>query len=251
MENANLAVIGVAAIIGLLVGPLLGIAVDRTVERIRPQAEHRCPQCKTGLGLASLIPVGGWFVGCPANDKHRSLRYPMVDLATSVGFGLVGFRFGSDWMLTPYLGFTGVLVVLAVIDIETHLLPNIIMWPAIWAGLFVVLVLSGLNDYPEGINSALVAAAVASGFIGAAHLAYEAGMGRGDVKLALLVGLLVGWPQAEVVTALRLAFATLIVALLTIGIGGGLYNLVRRRGRVEIAFGPALIGACMVMIVVG
>jgi len=237
--------------LGLAVGPLVGVMVDRAVERVGPAAEHRCVKCQAGLGVWSLIPILGWFSRCPTNPAHRSIRYPIVDVSSMVGFGLITYRFGSDWMLAPYLALVCVLVALAVIDAETHLLPNIIMWPSIWVGLFMVLTVSGFTDYSQGLKSALVASAMATGLIGAAHLVYEAGMGRGDVKLALLLGLFVGWPQTEILQAVRLTFATLIVALLGVGVGGGIYNLVRRRGRAEIAFGPALIGAAIAIIVMG
>ena len=78
----------------------------------------------------------------------------------------------------------------------------------------------------------------------------ERGMGRGDVKLALLLGLFVGWLQPDALVAVRLVFYAIILALLGGGIVGLAYNLIRRRGRTEIPFGPALASAALVIILV-
>ena len=142
----------------------------------------------------------------------RAPATPAVDVVTALLFALLAWRFVEvdgggglvvDWKLGPYLAIGAVLVVLSAIDIETHLLPNILVWPSIGAGLFTVLVLSGELDGGDGIATALLGGAVFGGFIGVTHLAYEPGMGRGDVKLALLLGLFIGWLQTDLVETAR------------------------------------------------
>ncbi len=249
-------VVGVAAL-GLVVGPLLGIAVDRTVERLRPAPEHRCVHCEQPLGVTSLVPLVGWFQRCGDCGRHKGARYPAVDVATSLVFGLLAVRFTSfdaggavtvDWKLWPYLAVGAMLVVLSAIDIETHLLPNILVWPSIGVGLFLVLVLSGELDGGDGIATALLGGAVFGGFIGATHVVYEQGMGRGDVKLALLLGLFIGWLQTDPLETTRLVLYAIFIALLGGGLVGLAYNAIRRRGRAEIPFGPALVVAALVVI---
>ncbi|MGI9615277.1 MAG: prepilin peptidase, partial [Acidimicrobiales bacterium] len=179
--------IAAIAVAGLLIGPLLGIAVDRTVERLRPAAEHRCSHCEHALGPRSLIPVVGWFQRCDACGEHKGTRYPAVDVAITITFGLLAWRFVAsdgggvavDWKLWPYLAVGAVLVVLSAIDVETHLLPNILVWPSIGISVFLVLVLSGEFADGDGIATSLLGGAVFGGFIGIVHLAYERGMGRG------------------------------------------------------------------------
>ena len=251
-------IIAAVAALGLVVGPVLGIAVDRTVERLRPAPEHRCRHCQHGLGLLSLVPIAGWRQTCNGCGRHKGMRYPAVDVATALVFGLLAWRFvvvesgggtSTDWKLWPYLAIGAVLVVLSAIDIETHLLPNIVVWPSIGTSLFLVLVLSGELDDGDGIAAALLGAAVFGGFIGATHLAYEKGMGRGDVKLALLLGLLIGWLQVDPLEATRLVLYAIFLALLGGGVAGLAYNAIRRRGRAEIPFGPALVAAALAVIV--
>lgn len=248
VTTVALVVVLVAA--GLITGPWVGIIVDRAVDRIRLEPQHRCSACQTGLGSRSLRPVLSWTDHCPSCANHKGVRYPMVDLATVAVFVALGLRFGWSPMLVPYLALGAVLVALSAIDIETHLLPNIIVWPSIVAGLFLILVFSGEFDYVDGINSALLGAAVFGGFIGLAHVIYENGMGRGDVKLALLLGLFVGWLQPSLLETTRLVFWTILLALVGGGVLGMIYNLIRGRGRAEIPFGPALAAATLVVVVV-
>lgn len=241
-------------VLGLLVGPALGIAVDRAVERLRPRLEHRCSHCQAGLGPRSLVPILGWFDSCRRCRRHKGWRYPAVDLAAAVVFALLGVRFvgpgnALEPKLGPYLAVGAVLVVLSAIDIETHLLPNIVVWPAIGAGLFVVLVVGGELGSGEAITTALLGSAVFGGFIGLAHLIHEQGMGRGDVKLAVLLGLFVGWLQSDPLVATRLVLYAILIALLGGGFVGLGYNLIRRRGRAEIPFGPALAAGALAVIV--
>jgi leader peptidase (prepilin peptidase)/N-methyltransferase len=234
---------------GLGAGPALGVVVDRAVDRLGVAAEQRCVHCQAGQGHRSLVPVAGWLQTCHRCGRHKGWRYPLVDLAVAVTFALLAARFGTSWMLGPYLGLGAVLVVLSAIDLETHLLPNVIVWPAILSALFVILVMSGELDYPEGVNAALLGGAAFGGFIGAAHLAYEPGMGRGDVKLGLLLGLFVGWAEPDLLDVIRLVLYAILLALAGGGVVGLAWNLARRRGRAEIPFGPALASASLAVII--
>jgi leader peptidase (prepilin peptidase) / N-methyltransferase len=241
----------VALVGGLLIGPLLGILVDRVVPRIRLSAEHRCVGCETGLGRGSLVPVANWFQPCLACGRSVWWRYPAVDLATAVVFAALTHRFGASWRLGPYLALGAVLVVLSVIDLETHLLPNRLTWPAIGTGLFLILVVSGELGDAAGARGAFVGAAAFGGFVGLVHLIYEAGMGRGDVKLSLLLGMFVGWLAPGALIALRLVLYALFLAFLGGGLIGLAYNLIRRRGRrAEIPFGPALAAGALAVVLV-
>lgn len=237
-------------VLGLIVGPLLGVVADRAVRREPLRGEHRCANCRRGQGARSLVPVLNWFQRCVDCGRNKGLRYVSIDLATATVFAVLTLRFGGSWRLLPYLALAATLVVLSAIDVESHLLPNIILWPSIWFALFLIFVLSGELGYAEGIYSALIGGAVFGGFIGAAHVMHEQGMGRGDVKLALLLGLFVGWVQPDGLLAVRLVLYTIFLALLGGGLVGLAYNAARGRRRAEIPFGPALASAALVIIVV-
>ncbi|MEM8925871.1 MAG: A24 family peptidase [Actinomycetota bacterium] len=236
------------ALIGLVVGPWLGVIADRAPDRIVPRAEHRCPHCEVGWGLRSMLPFVDWWGRCPACEHRKGTRYVLIDVSTAVVFAAVAWRFGGDWRLVPYLALGAVLVALSVIDVETHLLPNVVVYPSIAVGLFAVLVLSGELGYTDGLFPALLGAALFFGFTGAAHLVYEPGMGLGDVKLSLLLGLFIGWLHPSLLTATRLVLYALVLASLGGGLIGLAVNLIRRR-RGEIPFGPALAAATIAVIV--
>ncbi len=235
------------AAVALLAGPFLGIVVDRAAGRLRVQLEHRCVRCEAGQGTASLVPVLNWFQRCSSCQRHKGVRYAAVDLLLVATFLALGVRFTTAWLLLPYLLFAAVLVALSVIDVETHLLPNNIVWPSILSGLFLVLVVSGELGYEQGIYSALLGAALFGGTLGVLHVIYEPGMGRGDVKLAMLLGLFVGWIEPEPFATVRLVLYTMLLAFGGAGLLGLAYNTIRRR-RGEIPFGPALAAATMVVV---
>lgn len=238
------------AIAGLLIGPLLGIIVDRAVERERPEPHHRCRTCGESLGSTSLVPVLSWFARCPTDSTHRNLRYPAVDILTAAGFAVAGLRFGWTWQLGPYLLLFAALVVMSVIDYETHLLLDILTWPSLGVGLFLVLVLSGVNGYEEGIWPALIGAMVYGVIMFLAYRAYPPGLGMGDAKLAPTLGLFLGWLSTSPMGAIRLVFYALIVAMLGAGLLGLLLRVIKvNDGDAELPLGPALALSAVVMIV--
>ena len=204
MTASAISLVVLLGLFGVVVGPWLGILADRAPERSRPRIEHRCPRCRHGWGHRSLVPLIDWRGQCGNCGGSKGLRYLLVDVASMASFMAVGWRFGADWRLVPYLMLAAVLVVLSVIDLETHLLPNVIVGPAIASGLFGVLVLSGELDYQEGIFPALLGATVFGALTGLVHVVHEPGMGFGDVKLSLLLGLFVGWLHPELLVAVRL-----------------------------------------------
>jgi leader peptidase (prepilin peptidase)/N-methyltransferase len=248
-----------AGLTGLILGPWLGVAVDWAVARAAARSDggpveppvpaHRCPACGTGWGAASLVPMVGRLRRCPGCEAGPGRRALLVDAATVAIFATLAARFGADAVLVPYLALGAMLVVVSAVDAETHLLPNIIVWPSFLVGLAAVLALSGQRHYPDGVYSALAGAAVFTGFIGAAHIVNEAGMGLGDVKLSMTLGLSIGWIQPSLLDTTRLVLATIIVALTVGGVVGLAHNLIRRRGRAEIPFGPALAAATLVTVV--
>ncbi len=122
---------------------------------------------------------------CRSCGARISLLYPAVELATAglvagcfVAFGLSGKAFVASF-------FCVVLVVLSAIDLEHRIVPNRIVLPA---ALVVLVAQTALDPSVEWTLGALGA----SGFLFAAALAYPAGMGMGDVKLALLLGAMLG-----------------------------------------------------------
>jgi leader peptidase (prepilin peptidase) / N-methyltransferase len=114
-----------------------------------------------------------------------SAVYPLVELATAglVAACFVTFGLSGDAFVAAF--FCVVLVVLSAIDLEHRIVPNRIVLPA---AAIVLVAQTALHPSPEWTLGALGA----SGFLLLAALVYPAGMGMGDVKLALLLGAMLG-----------------------------------------------------------
>ena len=231
------------AALGVLLAPLIGIIVDRAVEREPLAPELRCPRCNRTLAVRALVPVLGLVERC--SEGHRHWRYPAVTAAMAVSFGIAGYRFGFMWQLWPYLGLFAALVAMSIIDLETKLLVNILTYPTLAAFLFAVLALSSPNGYSNGIAPALWAGGLYFLFFVAVHVVYPAGMGLGDVKLAPSLGLSVGWLFTDTWVAIERMMMAVLLGLL---IGGVTGIVVQRSRKAEVPFGPFMVLGTMIII---
>jgi len=173
----------------LAVGSFLNVVAARVPLRrsvVRPASA--CMSCGHELAWYDNVPVASWLWlrgRCRACGTRISARYPAVELATAalVAGCFVKLGFSGEAFLAAF--FCVVLVALSAIDLEHRIVPNRIVLPA---AVVVLLAQTALNPSPEWLLGALGA----SGFLFVAALAYPAGMGMGDVKLALLLGAMLG-----------------------------------------------------------
>jgi leader peptidase (prepilin peptidase)/N-methyltransferase len=127
--------------------------------------------------------------------------------------------FGLDILLVPRLLFACALIVLFAIDLEHHLLPNVITLPGIVVGLAFSLLL------PPGPASALLGVLIGGGVlwaIGEAYYRYagQEGMGGGDVKMLAMIGAFLGW-QLTLVTLVFSSLAGSVIGMLVIALRRG------------------------------
>jgi leader peptidase (prepilin peptidase)/N-methyltransferase len=196
------------------------------------------------LGLLVGTPVNraaGRFPWTEQGSGKPAVRPPVVELGTAALFALGGLRFGVSWELPAFLFFAGAGVLLAVIDLQHRLLPNRVVLPSIVAGA-VLLLFAALPGQEWGaLLRACVAAAVLFVVFLVMALIAPRGMGWGDVKLAALVGLYLGWiGWGAVVVGAAAGFVVQAAVALALLAG-------RRIGlRGELPFGPAmLVGAAV------
>jgi leader peptidase (prepilin peptidase) / N-methyltransferase len=194
--------IGLAIPIGAMIGSFLNVVVHRLPRAesvVRPGS--RCPACETPIAPYDNVPVLSWLLlrgRCRNCAARISGRYPAVEVLTAAAFAAVVAVRGFDEGLVVELPFVAALIALAGIDLDHRILPNRIVYPmAVWGVVAVALVDTG--DLPEH----LIAGAAAFLFLFLAVLAYPAGMGMGDVKLAGAMGLFLG---LSVIPALLTAF---------------------------------------------
>ena len=174
---------------GLALGSFLNVVAARVPLRrsiVRPASS--CMSCSTPVAARDNVPILSylWLRGrCRACGARIPLRYPAVELATALLFVGCVLRFGftADALVAAFL--CAVLVAISATDLEHRIVPNRIVVPAAAA---ILLAQTALHPSPEWA----IGAVGASGFLLLAALAYPAGMGMGDVKLALLMGAALG-----------------------------------------------------------
>jgi leader peptidase (prepilin peptidase)/N-methyltransferase len=185
--NAALGAIALAP--GLALGSFVNVVAARVPlgrSVIRPASA--CMSCGSELAWYDNVPVISFFVlrgRCRSCSERISPLYPAVELATAglVAACIVAFGLSGDALVSAF--FCSVLVAICATDLEHRIVPNKIVLPA---AALVLAAQTALHPSPEWALGALGA----SGFLFLAALAYPAGMGMGDVKLALLLGAMLG-----------------------------------------------------------
>jgi leader peptidase (prepilin peptidase) / N-methyltransferase len=221
--------LSILIVLGLTVGSFLNVCIHRIPrEQSLMFPPSRCPGCEHRLSWFENIPVLSYAVlggRCRKCRTRISIRYPLVELATMALFIVHGAVFGWSALLVPRLLFACAMVVLFAIDLEHHLLPNVITLPGIAIGLISSAVL------PPGLVDALIGAAIGGGvlwLIGEAYYRYSGheGMGGGDVKMLAMIGAFLGWKLVLVTLVLSSFAGSLIgVAVIALKRGGMKYAL--------------------------
>lgn len=238
------------ALTGLVVGSFLNVVIWRVPrgESIVSPPSH-CPGCDQPVRPRDNIPVVSWLLlrgRCRDCGEPISRRYPLVEAGTAVVFVLLALRIGLEPELVAFLYLGAVGVALALIDIDVKRLPNVIVLPSYLVAGVLLAIAAVIDGAWEDLLRSVLGMAALYGFYFLLALVYPKGMGFGDVKLAGLLGLYLGWlGWAEVVTGGFLGF-------LFGGVGGVLLIAVRRAGRKSmIPFGPYMLAGALVAILWG
>src|SRR6201987_3410659 len=225
---------------GLAIGSFLGVVAARVpLRRSIVHPGSACMSCETPIQWYDNVPVLSYLV-LRGRCRKCSVRIPPRDLAIelSTALLLVGcvLAFGLTVKAAAAPGGCGALVVITATDLERRIVPNRVVLPA----AATVLV---LNTIAEPSPVWAIAAAGAAGFLLLAALAYPGGMGMGDVKLALLIGALLGrTTPVGLLLGMLLALIPSIVLLARHG---------SRARRIAIPFAPFLAAGAVVTLFAG
>jgi len=185
----NAAFAAVLAAPALAVGSFLNVVASRVPLRIPiGTSRSRCMSCEHELSPSDNIPILSYVFlrgHCRYCKAEIPWRYPAVEALTAFLVVACALHFGPTPDALVAAGFCVVLVVISAIDLEHRIIPNRIVLPA---AAVVLILQTFLHPSPEWA----IAAVGAAGFLFAAALAYPKGMGMGDVKLALLLGAMLG-----------------------------------------------------------
>jgi leader peptidase (prepilin peptidase) / N-methyltransferase len=251
--------LGLAGLLGLMVGSFLNVVVHRLPLMLEAQwrsctetqapaskalqpfnlavPRSHCPKCQHRLTWHENLPVLSFVIlraRCAHCKTPISWRYPAIELLTAVFFVWAFARYGWGFQALAWAGFASALIALAAIDADTRLLPDAITQPLVWAGLLAASWgLTGL-----ALTDALGGAVMGYLFLWLVFWVFKIltgkdGMGQGDFKLLAALGAWLGWPAL---------LSLVLIASLT-GLAGGLLlklcNQLPENG--QMAFGPFLV----------
>ena len=211
------------AALGLIIGSFLNVCIYRLP---RGQSVNwpgsRCTTCDRGLSWFENIPVLSWLVlrgRCRTCGERISVMYPLVELVTAALFVAGYLIYGWTPLLAVRLAFACAMVVLFTIDLEHHLLPNVITVPGIVVGFVLSFFL------PPGWQASLIGLAAGGGLLfGIAEAWYRLrgieGLGMGDVKMLAMIGAFLGW-KLMLVTLVLSSFAGSVIGIGVIALGRG------------------------------
>ena len=229
-------------LLGVCIGSFLNAVIYRLEQKKSLSGRSFCPQCKHKLSWSDLFPVFSFLLlggKCRYCHKKISIQYPVVEILTGLIFLLIFnfviFNFLNNALISKFLnaGFffyiASALIVIFVYDLKHYEIPDKVLFPAI-----------GITFLFQAVSSSylifnyLLAVLIGAGFFFAIFwFSKGAWMGFGDVKLAVLMGLLLGFPN--ILSALFMAF------FLGAIIGVILMPLKKKGLKSEIPFGPFLV----------
>jgi len=269
LQDTPVLFMSMITIIGLMVGSFLNVVIYRLPEMIKRDwlqqcAELRgetfhpsekfnlmvprsaCIHCGHKITALENIPIISYVAlrgRCAQCKKPISLRYPLIEVLTALMSGLVAWHFGFSLLTLAALIFVWALIALAVIDLNTQLLPDDITLPLLWLGILV-----NLNNGFTDINSSVMGAVVGYLSLWSIYWCFKLltgkeGMGYGDFKLLAAIGAWLGWAMLPLV----IIFSSLIGAV----VGISLILKSKHDKNSTIPFGPYLAGGALVALFAG
>jgi len=229
-----------------LLGLVVGAALDGPIERLpmdggrdalfAPRCSH-CGQAHSRLLVPVVRPA------CPGCGRRPPVRTVAVQALTALLFAGMAYRIGAQLALVPFVFLAAVVVVVTFIDIDHLRIPDRVTFPALGVSTVLIVVTSLVKGHPQWIVGALLGAVAFFAILLVFHLVSPAGMGFGDVKLGLLLGLNLGW------ISLRLVVWGLLIGALLGSVIGVAVGIARRSRKAAFPFGPALGMGAMVAVV--
>ena len=243
-----------ASLLGLVLGSFANVPIHRWPRggSVGEPRRSACSGCGAPIRVRDNVPVVSWLIlrgRCRDCQASIPPRYLAVELAVGVLFGWLAWVWGLDPLLPALLVLAWSLVVAGVIDLQHRIIPNRLTFrlPVV---LLVLLVAAAAVDgaWIDLRRAVIAGVAIPAGMLALSELFRlvrgQTGIGMGDIKFAVSLGLVVGYlgPFALVVFAYATVISAVVIAL-------GLVVAGRARLASRIPFGPYLaIGALVPML---
>ena len=239
-----------SGVLGLLLGSFLNVVIARVPagHSIVHPPSH-CPRCDTPIRGRDNIPVVSWLAlraRCRTCKAPISVRYPLVELGTAVLFALTALVIGPHADLPAHLILVAGFVALGVIDLDTKRLPVKVLWPTFGLAALAFVIAAIVDDRFGDLGRAAIGSFIGFAVFRIIHAVRPDGMGYGDVRLAAVCGMELGWHGLADLT-LGLYGSFVLGALISVP----LLMLGRARFKSAVPFGPFLVAATMLQILAG
>lgn len=232
----------VLALFGAVIGSFLNVIADRLPgDQSLVSPRSHCPACKRKLHPLELIPVISYLAlrgRCRTCGARIPLRVLGVEVAAGLVFGLAALRFGLSLQTGLVCLFSALLIVFFVIDLEHGLVPNRLLFPSLALAVLTI----PFAPWEDPLWQ-LAGGVLSFGVLFAIAQVAAGGMGMGDVKLAALLGVILGFPA--IVPGLLIAFIS------GGAVAGGLLLAGRLERRDPMPFGPFLSAAGILFLLYG
>jgi leader peptidase (prepilin peptidase)/N-methyltransferase len=231
-----------AGLLGLCLGSFFTVLAYRwpREESLVTPRSH-CTSCGHQLRWYENVPLVSWLAlgrRCSSCHEEISWRYPAIELTSGALAAAAILAFGATWKGLAVMVMALALVPVVIVDLEHRLIPNIVVLPAAAVALALMIL-----DQPDRWWVPVAGAVGAAGFLGLLWLVYPRGMGFGDVKLALLLGAVLG---ASVIPAFFIAFfAGSVLGAALIARSG------RGARKTAVPFGPFLAAGALLALWIG
>ena len=249
----------VFTLLGLFVGSFLNVCIDRLPKGqsiVFPSS--RCAGCGHKLRIIDLVPVFSylWLRGrCRYCGIPIPRRIPVVEAAAGVLFVLIYWKYGISIELLIVLIYASIFLLIFVVDLETMYVWSAVVYPSMALALAFSMLWPGIRvlDVPGGRLVGDIASSLAGGITGASLMALpylisrlvyrREAMGKGDIQLGALAGLVTGFP---------FALEAILLAVVGGGLAAGVLLLFKVVKRTEpIPFGPFLVLGAMTTLLWG
>lgn len=204
-------------IFGLLVGSFLNVCIYRIPRgNFFEENNSYCPHCRSKLKWYDLFPVFSFIAlkgRCRVCREKISIRYPIVEILNAFSWTFLYFAYGISILSLLTIIFTSILIIVVFIDIDIMEIPNgliiALMIPAI-----VIFVLAFFNNGYELWWEHLIGMVSVSLVLFVITLITKGGIGMGDIKLMVPIGLFLGWRRTLIATFFGIIIAAIIGIIL-------------------------------------
>lgn len=229
---------------GLCLGSFANVCIYRLPRKLSILSPpSHCPSCGMNIKWYQNIPLLSFILlkgRCASCGERISLLYPLVEGITGIISLFLFRKFGLSPQYFIYLLFSLSMIIVFFVDIFHYIIPNIITFSGIGAGIVLLLAFPLLPR-----KELLLGAILGGGLFGGVSLSYylltkKVGLGEGDIKLIFMMGFFIGIKGVLFVTL----FGGIIGAIV-----GSLYLLISKKGmREPIPFGPFLSSTAIIFI---